>query len=115
MIKIYGIKNCDTMQKAFKWLDSKVIAYDFHDYKVAGIDKATIEVWLKHFPADKLINTKSTTYRSLSETEKGSISKKSKAIAIMMNNTSIIKRPVWDFVDGRLFLGWDETVLTTMV
>ncbi len=61
MITIYGIKNCDTMQKAFKWLDGKKVKYSFHDYREAGIDKKTIELWLKHFPVDKLINMRSTT------------------------------------------------------
>ena len=108
MIKIYGIKNCDTMQKAMKWLDAKKVKYEFHNYKESGIDKATLQVWLKYFPTDKLINTKGTTYRALTEEEKGSISSKPKAIALMMSNTSLIKRPVWDFGDGHFFLGWDE-------
>lgn len=99
------------MQKAFKWLDARKVKYNFHNYKEEGIDKATIEVWLKHFPTDKLINTKGTTYRALSDEEKASITNKSKAIAIMMNNPSIIKRPVWDFGDGTFFIGFDEKEL----
>ncbi len=108
MITLYGIKNCDTMQKAFKWLDAKKINYEFHNYKELGINKATLELWLKHFPTDKLVNTKSTTYRALTDAEKASITNKSKAIALMMKNTSLIKRPVWDLGDDKFFLGWDE-------
>jgi len=108
MITIYGIKNCDTMQKAIKWLDAKKIKYTFHNYKELGIDKSSLELWLNHFPTDKLINTKGTTYRALTDDEKASISNKSKAIALMIKNTSLIKRPVWDFGNGTFFLGWDE-------
>lgn len=111
MVKIYGIKNCDTMQKAMKWLDGAGINYEFHNYKTDGIDKATVQTWLKHFPSDKLINTKGTTFRGLSEDEKVSISNKTKAVALMLAHTSIIKRPIWDFGDGRIFLGWDEAAI----
>ena len=103
------------MQKAFKWLDARKVEYDFHNYKESGIDKATLETWLKHFPADKLINTKGTTYRALTDNEKASITNKSKAIALMMNNTSLIKRPVWDLGNGKFFLGWDENELSKLL
>ena len=115
MIKIYGIKNCDTMQKAMKWLDAKKVKYEFHNYKELGIDKATLQVWLQHFASDKLINTKGTTYRALGEEEKGSITNKNKAIGLMMNNTSLIKRPVWDFGNGKFFLGWDEKEVAKLI
>ena len=103
------------MQKAFKWLDAKKVKYAFHNYKESGIDKATLELWLKHFPLDKLVNTKSTTYRALTDSEKASITNKSKAIALMMNNTSVIKRPVWDFGNGKFWLGWDEKEVSKLV
>ena len=103
------------MQKAFKWLDAKKIRYQFHDYKEAGIDKGTLEVWLKHFPANKLINAKSSTYRALTDSDKASIANKSKAIALMIKNTSIIKRPVWDLGNGTFFLGWDENELSKLI
>src|SRR5580692_10663291 len=97
MLKIYGIKNCDTMQKAFKWLDAQKQKYEFHNYKESGIDKATLQLWLQHFPTDKLINTRGTTFRELTDDQKASITNKTKAIALMIENTSLIKRPVWDF------------------
>ncbi len=96
------------MQKAMKWLDAKKVSYEFHNYKESGIDKATLKIWLEHFPTDKLINTKGTTYRALTDMDKESISNKSKAIALMVEKPSLIKRPVWDFGDGRFLLGWDE-------
>ncbi len=103
------------MQKAFKWLDAKKIRYSFHNYKEAGIDKATLELWLNHFAADKLINTKSTTYRGFTDAEKAGIGNKAKAIISMMNNTSVIKRPVWDLGNGQFFLGWDEEELSKLI
>ncbi len=103
------------MQKAMKWLDAKKLKYTFHDYKELGIDKNTLTLWLKHFPTDKLINMKSTTYRALSDEEKTSIGSKPKAIALMMRYNSVIKRPVWDMGNGNFFLGWDEQVLSRML
>jgi arsenate reductase (glutaredoxin) len=115
MIRIYGIKNCDTMQKAIKWLEANKLDYTFHNYKEAGIDKATIEHWLKHLPIDKLVNTRSTTYRELTDAEKAGISNKTKAIALMIKYNSLIKRPVWDFGNNTYFLGWDEKAVSSMI
>jgi len=103
------------MQKAFKWLEAKKIKYYFHNYKEEGIDKATLEVWLKHFPVDKLINQKGSTFRSLSVDEKASIADKKKAIEMMMKNTSAIKRPVWDLGNGKFYLGWNEEELNKLI
>lgn len=103
------------MQKAMKWLDAKKIKYHFHDYKESGIDKATIEGWLKHLPLDKVVNAKSTTYRALTDDEKVSTSNKAKAIKLMMEHNSLIKRPVWDFGNGKFFLGWDEKEVSKLL
>lgn len=62
MIKLYGIKNCDIMQKAFKWLDAGGVAYEFHNYRENGLDKAIIEHWLKHLPIDKVINSEALLF-----------------------------------------------------
>ena len=102
------------MQKTFSLLDEKKKKYEFHNYKESGIDKATLELWLKHFPTDRLINTKGTTYRALSDSDKASISNRSKAIALMIENPSLIKRPVIDFGNGHFFLGWDEVELNKL-
>ena len=103
------------MQRALKWLDAQKIVYTFHNYKESGIDKATLKHWLKHFPTDKLINTKSTTFKAFTDEQKASIANQAKAIALMMENTSVIKRPVWDFGNGQFFLGWDEKQLSELV
>jgi len=115
MVTIYGIKNCDTMQKALKWMDANKVKHTFHNYKEAGIDKPTLELWLQHFPTDKLINTKGTSYRKLTDDEKASITSKPAAIALMMKNPSLIKRPVWDLGNGTFFLGWDENELSKLL
>ena len=115
MLHIYGISNCDTMQKALKWLMANKIEFTFHNYKDSGIDKATLERWLRHFPADKLINTRSTTYRAFTDAQKRSISDKKQAIELMIQNTSVIKRPVWDLGDEQFFLGWDEQAISKIL
>ena len=103
------------MQKAMKWLDAKKVSYEFHNYKESGIDKATLQVWLQHFATDKLINTKGTTYRALTDDEKAGITNKTKAVALMIKSPSLIKRPVWDFGNGKFFLGWDENEVAKLV
>ncbi|MEY4875843.1 MAG: hypothetical protein RL708_992 [Bacteroidota bacterium] len=108
MIKIYGIKNCDTMKKAFKWLDAEGVKYHFHNYKEAAIDKATIEKWLKYLPLEKLVNSKGTTFRSLTEQEKLDSKIPTKAIALMIKNPSLIKRPVVDLGNNKFLVGFDE-------
>ena len=115
MITIYGIHNCDTMQKAIKWLDANKVAYTFHNYKTAGITEPSLRLWLQHFPASKLINTKSTTYKALTDEQKASIDNADKAIEIMLQNQSVIKRPVWDLGNGTYYLGWNEAELSKLI
>jgi arsenate reductase len=103
-ITIYGIKNCDTMKKARAWLDGRGVAYDFHDYKTAGIGRAQIEVWARAVGWETLLNRAGTTFRALPERDKGGLTEK-KAIALMMAQPSMIKRPVLD-IDGKLVVGF---------
>lgn len=103
------------MQKALKWLDAMEVPYEFQNYKETGIDKVTLQTWLDHFPTDKLINTKGTSYRALTDAEKASITSKAKAITLMIKNPSLIKRPVWDLGRGKYFLGWDEKALSELI
>jgi arsenate reductase len=103
---IYGIKNCDTMQKAFKYLDRKKIKYGFHDYKTEGIDKPTILKWLGYFPMDKIINTRSTTFKNLPDSEKVLIVDRDKAIQLIIANPSMVKRPMVDLENGTFLLGF---------
>jgi arsenate reductase len=103
-ITIYGIKNCDTMKKARAWLDGHKIAYEFHDYKTSGIDKARLEGWAKKVGWETLLNRAGTTFRKLPDKDKTGLTEK-KALALMLAQPSMIKRPVLD-VGGKLFVGF---------
>src|ERR1700749_1113795 len=94
-ITIFGIKNCDTMKKARTWLDQHGVAYEFHDYKAAGIERARLEGWAREVGWETLLNRSGTTFRKLPEQERDGLSEK-KAIALMMAQPSMIKRPVLD-------------------
>ena len=108
MIKIYGIKNCDTMKKAFDWLDGKGIGYEFHDYKKSGISDNKLDVWLKSLDIWKLINAKGSTWRLLTDDEKSSIHDIPSAKALMKEKTSVIKRPLVELPNGEYLLGFDD-------
>ncbi len=102
---LYGIKNCDTMKKARTWLDDHGIAYDFHDYKLAGIARAQLERWSKELGWEVLLNRAGTTFRKLPDTDKTGLNER-KAIALMLAQPSMIKRPVLDLGGGRLLVGF---------
>lgn len=96
-VKIYGIKNCDTMKKAFRWMDEEGIEYDFHDYKKEGIDRSVLENSIDQHGWDVVINKRGTTWRQLSEDVQKDMNE-TKAIHIAEENPSIVKRPI--FVHG---------------
>ena len=106
VLRIYGIKNCDTMKKAFAWLDAAAIAYDFHDYKKSGIDAATLASWCEKLGWEALVNKRGTTWRKLSP-EQQAIATAADAIALMQANTSLIRRPVVETAGGELLVGFD--------
>jgi arsenate reductase len=101
---IYGIKNCDTMKKARAWLDTHRVAHQFHDYKVEGIDKKRLEGWAKDVGWETLLNRAGTTFRKLSEKDKQGLTA-AKAIALMLEQPSMIKRPVLEF-GNKLVVGF---------
>ncbi|MES1983796.1 MAG: ArsC family reductase [Pseudomonadota bacterium] len=100
-ITMYGIKNCDTIKKARTWLDSNGIAFAFHDYKASGIDAATVRRWVDEHGWEVILNRAGTTYRALPDADKQGIDA-DKAVALMVANPSMIKRPVLDLGDRRL-------------
>jgi len=104
-IRMYGIRNCDTVKKARAWLDARGLAYDFHDYKTAGIEEARLRGWAAELGWEKLLNRSGTTFRALPESDKAGIDK-DKAIALMLAQPSMIRRPVADLGDRRL-VGFD--------
>jgi arsenate reductase (glutaredoxin) len=101
---LYGIKNCDTMKKAWTWLDQHGVAYDFHDYKKAGIDRPTLEGWVRQLGWEVLLNRAGTTFKKLSDADKQGINA-AKAIDLMLAQPSMIKRPVLDR-GGKLTVGF---------
>lgn len=115
MITIYGIPNCDTVQKAVKWLLANNIPYKFHNFREDGLDRKTIENWLKHLPLEKVVNTRSTTFKELGDEAKSALNDREQAIALMLKHNTIIKRPVWDIGKNVFFLGWDEKQLSQML
>lgn len=94
-ITMYGIKNCDTIKKARKWLEAKGVDYQFHDYKKESIKKDQLITWIDQLGWEVLLNKRGTTWRKLPDDVKDSIDETS-AISVMLENTSIIKRPVLD-------------------
>lgn len=103
---VYGIPNCDSVKKARKWLDANGIEYQFHDYKKKGITSGKLKTWSDSLGWDSLLNRRGTTWRKLDESKKNDICE-SKAISLMIDHTSMIKRPVIEHADG-LLLGFDE-------
>ncbi|MGO4440027.1 ArsC family reductase [Rhizobium sp. RAF56] len=105
---IYGIKNCDTMKKARAWLDAHGVAYRFHDYKAEGIDLAHLESWSERAGWETVLNRAGTTFRALPDTERADLTK-AKAIALMLSQPSMIKRPVLE-ADGKLLIGFKPEI-----
>ena len=103
-ITLYGIRNCDTVKKARAWLDGRKIEYAFHDYKTAGIDAGRLQRWCMELGWDVLLNRSGTTFRQLPEADRRNLYA-SKAVALMLAQPSLIKRPVL-VGDGVLLIGF---------
>ncbi|MGZ3273674.1 MAG: ArsC family reductase [Caulobacteraceae bacterium] len=102
---IYGIKNCDTMKKARDWLAAQGVPVAFHDYKAAGIDQAHLQAWARKVGWETLLNRAGTTFKALPDEKKQGLDE-AKAIALMIDQPSMIKRPVLDLGDGGLLVGF---------
>jgi arsenate reductase len=102
---VYGIRNCDTVKKARAWLDGHGVAYGFHDYKTAGIDEARLRGWIGQVGWEALLNRSGTTFRKLPDSEKQGLDE-DKAVALMLAQPSMIRRPVVE-TDGDLLVGFD--------
>lgn len=105
---LYGISNCSTVKKARVWLDENQISYEFHDFKKLGINQSTLDTWLKQQPWEKLVNRAGMTWRKLSDETKASIIDNASASQLMIEKTSIIKRPVLEKDGEILNLGFKE-------
>lgn len=107
-ITLYGIKNCDTMKKARAWLDEHGVAYDFHDYKAAGIDKDKLRLWSDQTGWETLLNRAGSTFRKLPDSDREGLNER-KALALMLAQPSMIKRPVLE-QGGKLVVGFKPEI-----
>jgi len=113
-ITIYGIMNCDTMKKARAWLDKHKVDYAFHDYKTKGIDKGRLEGWVKKASWETLLNRAGTTFKKLPDNDKEGVTEK-KAIALMLAQPSMIKRPVLELGGGKMLVGFKPQLYAAAV
>ncbi|GAB3218341.1 Spx/MgsR family RNA polymerase-binding regulatory protein [Algoriphagus aestuariicola] len=107
-IKVYGIKSCDTMKKTFNFLEEKGVDYEFTDYKKEEISPELLEDFLAKSSLEALVNKKGTTYRKMDDVQKVALEKAETAIPILIENPSMIKRPLITYPDGSLTLGFNE-------
>jgi arsenate reductase (glutaredoxin) len=106
---MYGIKNCDTIKKARAWLDTRGVAYAFHDYKTAGLDRERLEGWTREVGWEPLVNRAGTTFKKLADADKANLNE-AKALTLMLANPSLVKRPVLAIQNGkktRLLVGFN--------
>ncbi len=112
-VTLYGIKNWDTMKKARAWLDARGVRYTFHDYKADGVDRARLDAWAGSVGWETLLNRAGTTFRKLPDADKAGVDEH-KAIALMLDQPSMIKRPVLD-LDGRILVGFEPEMYEVAV
>ncbi|MGB3796610.1 MAG: ArsC family reductase [Alteraurantiacibacter sp.] len=106
---LYGIPNCDTVKRARKWMDGKGLDYTFHDYKKEGVDAENLSRWADRCGWETLLNRRGTTFRNLGEHEKADIDR-DRALALMQQHPSMIKRPVLETEDGdRVHVGFTQS------
>jgi arsenate reductase len=105
---VYGIKNCNTVKTALDWLKKHKIDFEFHDYKAKGITAAKLKEWSRQVGWESLVNKRGTTWRQLEDSEQAKVKNEVSAIALMMEKTSVIKRPLVE-KDGKVMvLGFEE-------
>ena len=105
---IYGIKNCNTVKSALDWLTRNDVKFEFHDYKKSGITETKLKAWTKQIGWESLINKRGTTWRQLDENTQNKVVDNESAIALMLEKTSVIKRPLIEKDGNVLLLGFDE-------
>ena len=107
MITLYGIPNCDTVKKARTWLTERDVEYSFHDFKKQGVPTDQVNGWLKAVGWETLVNRKGTTWRKLDEIERAAVVDNASAKALVLAHASVIKRPVVQWNDGTVTVGFD--------
>lgn len=109
MLTMYGIKNCDTIKKARKYLEANDVTYQFHDYRADGLDSAMLQKFIDTLGWEALLNTRGTTWRKLSEEARKGINTAAAAHDLMLEQPAMIKRPLLCSADGSMLLGFSET------
>ena len=112
-MKLYGIPNCNTVKKARTWLTENGIAVPFHDFKKQGVSEELLKAWLKQVSWEKLVNRQGTTWRQLPDEAKAAVCDEASAIRLMLEKSSVIKRPVLE-MEGKIILGFDEAIYQTL-
>lgn len=106
LYKVYGIKNCDTIKKARRWLEEQHIAYQFHDYRVDGLSDELLQGFIDKLGWEPLLNTRGTTWRKLPQAQRDAIIDAQSAKLLMLKQPAIIKRPLLEAANGELLLGF---------
>jgi arsenate reductase len=114
MMILYGIKNCNTVKAAIDWLKKNDIEFEFHDFKSKGITSEKLSAWCKQVGWEALVNKKGTTWRQLEEKVKAQVTTEPAAIKLMIEKTSVIKRPVIERKEKVITLGFDESAYTKL-
>lgn len=114
-LTMYGIKNCDTIKKARKYLESQGVDYQFHDYRADGLDAALLQRFIDTLGWEPLLNTRGTTWRKLEESERNAVDNPATALKLMLAQPAIIKRPLLCAPDGSMLLGFSETTYTPFI
>ena len=104
-VKVYGIRNCDTMKKAFAWLEARKVAYEFHDYKKAGVPPGKLKAWATVAGWESLANTRGPTWRKIPEAQRAALTE-AKMIALLEAHSSAIRRPIVE-AGAALLVGFD--------
>jgi arsenate reductase len=105
---VYGIKNCNTVKSALDWLNKNKIEFEFYDFKKSGITASKLTDWCKQVGWENLVNKRGTTWRQLDEVIQANVNNQESAIALMIEKTSVIKRPLVERDGSVLLLGFDE-------
>ena len=107
MTTLYGIPNCDTVKKARAWPNEHGVAHSFHDFKKQGVPEAALDRWLASTDHERLVNRKGTTWRGLDEATRTAVVDNASARALLLQQASVIKRPVVEWADGAITVGFD--------
>lgn len=114
-ITVYGIPNCDTVKRARAWLEAQGVAYTFHDFKRAGVPSQHLKDWLDQIGRDKVVNRQGLTWRRMDESTRARAQSDVSVHGLLMEQSSLIKRPVVEWADGTVTVGFDEAVWRSQI